>query len=217
MTLLYLVRHGETDWNLERRIQGSTDIPLNETGREQAARTGALLARRRFDGIASSPLSRAHETAEIIAKELGMGGSNGHRVEVIAQIVERAYGDAEGLTDSELSVRFPDDAPVPGRENRDSVATRAVGALVALAERNPGSSLVVTTHGGVIRAVVDAVAPHLPRHHTTRITNGSIHSFRLVDGGLELVEFDDPIEDESVSDGSGNLLDQNAVEGREED
>src|SRR5690606_6630523 len=62
MTLFYLVRHGETDWNLERRVQGSSDIPLNETGRRQAARTARLLARRSWDAIYSSPLSRAMET-----------------------------------------------------------------------------------------------------------------------------------------------------------
>ena len=63
MTLLYLVRHGETDWNRTHRIQGSTDIPLNDTGRAQARRAGRLLAKRSWDGIYSSPLSRAFETA----------------------------------------------------------------------------------------------------------------------------------------------------------
>ena len=72
--LLYLVRHGETDWNLQRRIQGSTDIPLNDTGREQAAATGRLLARREWDAIYSSPLSRAIETGELIAREVGLPG-----------------------------------------------------------------------------------------------------------------------------------------------
>ena len=70
MTELYLVRHGETDWNRQRRIQGLTDIPLNETGRRQARDTGMLLRRRRWDGVFSSPLSRAVETASIIAVRL---------------------------------------------------------------------------------------------------------------------------------------------------
>ena len=76
MTLLYLVRHGQTDWNLQRRIQGSTDIALNDTGRAQAARAGQLLARRHWDVLASSPLSRAYETAEIIGGYIALPSDN---------------------------------------------------------------------------------------------------------------------------------------------
>ncbi len=210
MTLLYLVRHGETDWNRARRIQGSTDIPLNETGRAQAAHTGRLLARRHWDGIASSPLSRARETAQIIGRELGIDD-----IEILDDIVERHYGDAEGLADDELSRLFPSGTAVPGRETRQDVAARVVPSLIDLAERHHGSNLVVATHGGVIRTVLNAVAPHSDDHSGVPITNGSIHSFRLVDGGLELVAFNDPIEVESVGDDCGDLVDQNGIEKRE--
>ena len=193
MTLLYLVRHGETDWNRARRIQGSTDIPLNETGRTQAARAGKLLSRRRWDGLASSPLSRAHETAEIIGAAIGISD-----IEVIPDIVERHYGDAEGLTDWEISTRFPDQV-VPSRETREAVLLRVVPALIALAQRHPGENLVVVAHGGVIRTVLNEVAPSSHFHRGVPITNGSIHSFRLTDDQLELVSFDDPIDEESVA------------------
>src|SRR5690554_970725 len=102
MTLLYLVRHGETDWNFEHRIQGATDIPLNDTGRQQARRTGRLLASRKWDAIVASPLSRAFDTASIIAEEIGLPAPT-----ALAGIVERNYGDAEGLTGTEISARFP--------------------------------------------------------------------------------------------------------------
>ena len=154
MTLLYLVRHGETDWNLQRRIQGSTDIPLNDTGRAQAARTGSLLARRDWDGIISSPLSRAYETASIIARETGLA-----EPERLDDIVERAYGNAEGLTGGELSRLYPQGSAVPGRESREQVAARVIPALVGLAESHPGLRFIVTTHGGVIRTVLNTVAP----------------------------------------------------------
>jgi probable phosphoglycerate mutase len=192
MTLLYLVRHGETDWNRARRIQGSTDIPLNDTGRRQAERAGALLARRSWDGIASSPLSRAWETAEIIGAAVGID-----EIEALDDLVERAYGEAEGLMDREISRRFPGDTVVPGRESRDAVAARVVPSLLELAGRHPGKNLIVATHGGVIRTVLNTVSAD-SFHRGIPITNGSIHSFRVTAGELELVSFDDPIVAESV-------------------
>jgi probable phosphoglycerate mutase len=207
MTSLYLVRHGETDWNAQRRIQGSTDIPLNEKGRAQAEATGKLLARRTWDGIYSSPLSRAFETASIISSELGLG-----RPATVPAIVERNYGEAEGLDGEQIERRFPGDSPVPGRESHEEVAERALPALVSLAVSRPGESLIVVTHGGVIRSVLTAVDPG--RAHGS-ITNGSIHSFELVDGSLELVNFDDPIDELSRACASEDLDQQNALENRE--
>lgn len=209
MTLLYLVRHGETDWNLERRIQGSTDIRLNATGRQQAARAGRLLARRSWDGIITSPLSRAAETARIIADELGLG-----LPETLDDIVERAYGEAEGLSDAELARLFPGDTPVPGRESRQDVTARVIPALLRVAEQHPREHVILATHGGVIRAVLNAIAPG-PLHRQVPITNGSIHSFRYANGGLELVAFNDPIEIASVAPGADDLVEQNAIESRE--
>jgi broad specificity phosphatase PhoE len=207
MTSLYLVRHGETDWNAQRRIQGTTDIPLNETGRSQAATTGRLLARRSWNGIYSSPLSRAYDTANIIAGELGM--SEPGRIDAL---VERNYGEAEGLNWEEIDRVFPGDTPVPGREEREEVTLRVLPALVALAQERQGESLIVVSHGGVIRSVLNVVDPT-----TTHgaITNGSVHSFELVDGALELIAFDDPIDELSLQYGTDDLDEQNALENRD--
>lgn len=210
MTYLYLVRHGETDWNRARRIQGTTDIPLNDTGREQARATGRLLSRRQWDGIVSSPLSRAFETAQIIAEELGLPEPT-----PLDALVERNYGEAEGLTGDELGIRFPDETPVEGREDRAAVAERALPALVELAEQGPDRSIIVVSHGGVIRTVLKEVGPSQGPHHTEAIPNGSVHSFRYVNEALELVAFDDPIESESVSVGSEDFPEQNPIERRE--
>ena len=207
MTLIYLVRHGETDWNRERRIQGSTDIPLNDTGRQQAAATGALLSTRRWDGVYASPLARAYETGSIIARELGLGAPG-----VVDDLAERRYGQAEGLTGDEIDALFPGDTPVPGRETREEVAARTIPALVALAERHAGESIVVVSHGGVIRTILTAVAPGA---HAEPIRNGSVHSFRHTDGTLDLIAFDDPIEVESLENAVDDIEDQNAVESRD--
>ena len=207
MTTIYLVRHGETDWNRARRIQGSTDIPLNETGRSQAAATGRLLARRQWDGIYASPLGRARETAQIIAREAGLG-----EPELIPAIVERNYGTAEGMTGEDIDRLFPNGAEVPGRETREAVAERVIAALHELAARHPGESLIVVAHGGVIRSVLNAVEPDSP---VEPIRNGSVHSFRHADGGLSLIAFDDPIEIESLDCAEEDLEQQNAIEARD--
>lgn len=209
MTLLYLVRHGETDWNRARRIQGLTDIRLNDTGRAQARTTAQLLARRTWTNIVSSPLSRAAETAEIIATELSM-----HAPTLLSELTERNYGEAEGLTNDELSVRYPDDAAVVGRESREEVVARAIPALIGLAQRTAGGSIIVVSHGGVIRSILKAIEPASGPHHSEQIRNGSVHTLRCTGDGLELVVFDDPIEEESEALGSENFLTQNAIEGR---
>ena len=208
MTTLYLVRHGETDWNRAHRIQGSTDIPLNDTGREQARVTGALLATRQWDAVVASPLSRAFETAAIIAREVGLG-----EPEVEPAMAERNYGAAEGMTGAEIDALYPDGAAVVGRESREDVVARAMPALIAIAERHPDQAVIVVSHGGVIRSILNAVAPGTSASELIR--NGSVHSFRHVDGALELIAFNDPIEAESLECATDELEDQNAIEARE--
>jgi uncharacterized phosphatase len=205
--LLYLVRHGETDWNLQRRIQGSTDVPLNETGRAQAKRAGQLLAGRTWDAVVSSPLSRAFDTASIIADELGLPAPT-----TDPRLAERAYGAAEGLEIPEVDRRYPGDTHVPGREERESVAARALEALLEIGEANPDRAVIVVSHGGLIRSVLGAVDPDT-RHPA--ITNGSIHSFRHDDGAVTLIRFDDPLEQESAGPPTESIETQNRIEGRE--
>jgi len=207
MTDLYLVRHGETEWNRQRRIQGLTDIPLNDTGREQARLTGMLLTRRPVSRVVSSPLGRARETAEIIAAQLGLG-----EPELRDAFVERNYGDAEGLDFHEIDVRYPPDVEVPGREPREDVAARVIPALQALAAEYTGEAIVVVSHGGAIRA---ALMTAEPKRGFGPITNGSVHSFHVSDADLRLVAFNDPIELAAIDPRGGDIGLQNAVEARE--
>lgn len=207
MTRFFLVRHGETEWNKIRRIQGVSDIPLNDTGRAQAAGVGTILAAHRFDLIVSSPLSRARETADIIAKKLSMPAPL-----IIDDLIERNYGDAEGSDGRDLDVRYPPGTPVPGREEREAVTERAIRVLHDLAIRHPDADIIAVAHGGVIRSVVEYAAPGL---HTEPITNCSVHNFSLVAGTLELVAFDDPMEVASRALGEDEFEDQNPAESRE--
>lgn len=187
MTNFFLVRHGETDWNLVGRIQGATDIPLNDTGRAQAAATGVKMQGRNWDAIVCSPLSRASETAHIIAEQLGLPEPT-----AIDGIVERNYGDAEGMTGPEVEALYPNDAPVPGRETRAQVKERVLAAMHRLAKDFPGKNVIVVAHGGVIRAVLQSTTGQA--YFGERIANGSVHSFHHSDDGLQLVQFNDPLE-----------------------
>lgn len=207
MTRFFLVRHGETEWNKKRIIQGVSDIPLNDTGRAQAAAVGTILAQHSFDLLVSSPLSRALETATIIARRLGMPAPI-----IIDDLKERNYGEAEGSSGLDLDRRYPPGVEVPGREPREAVTTRVVRVLQDLAIRHPHSDILAVAHGGVIRSVVEHAAPGL---HREPITNCSIHSFSLVAGTLELVAFDDPMETAALSVGHTEFEDQNPFEARE--
>ncbi|MFJ4297046.1 histidine phosphatase family protein [Curtobacterium sp. SP.BCp] len=209
-THLSLVRHGETDWNRQRRIQGSTDIPLNDVGRDQAAGAAELLARRAFDAVVASPLSRARETGSIIAARLGLAAPDTY-----SGLAERSYGAAEGLTDVEIRARWPHD-DVPGRESRSALLARVTEQLGEIAIRYDGASVVVATHGAVIRSVVNAAAPGTADRHSTPIRNGSIHSFRWDPERFhaELVRFDDPIDDASDGPGGYAFEYQNPLERR---
>lgn len=149
-TTILLVRHGETDWNRERRIQGHTDRPLNETGKAQAEALAEQLAGEPVDAVYSSDLLRAHETARIIARGKGL------EVTTVPDLRERDFGTWEGLTDEEALLRFPQaqsghwgDAETPEQMGR-----RVVEALRRIAAGHPGRRVVVVAHGGPLRALL---------------------------------------------------------------
>jgi uncharacterized phosphatase len=129
LTTFALVRHGQTDWNAQRRLQGSTDIPLNDVGRGQARDAVAVLSGYEWDAIVSSPLSRAAETADLIAAGLGLQVARR-----VSDLAERSFGPAEGLcAGPDLdALRIP--GGYLGAETEDDAARRGLDALEALAE-----------------------------------------------------------------------------------
>jgi uncharacterized phosphatase len=180
VTDLVLVRHGETEWNRAGRVQGRTDIPLNDTGREQAAAAAARLRDADLDAVASSPLSRAAETARIIAEAIGLDA-----VETVDDLVERDYGDAEGMDGEQIRERFG--GPLVARETREQTVERVLPALVGIAERHPGGRVLVVSHGGVIGSLIRHATRWAWPERGERIENGSDHVFRVEDGALTLV------------------------------
>ncbi|NLP86077.1 histidine phosphatase family protein [Microbacterium sp. CFH 90308] len=195
MTALILIRHGETDWNRDRRIQGATDIPLNDTGRAQAHEAASAL-RERLDlagvTIASSDLARARETAEIIAGDLDLEAPRTYR-----GLRERSYGEAEGLDVDEFRRRWGDwhSAEVPGAEPWPQLRRRGIAALGRVvrdhrrATAPRASTLIVVSHGAFIREIMrHATAGELPPVGE-RLANGSAHDFFYERDHLRLVAY----------------------------
>ena len=141
MTTLLLVRHGETDWNAEGRLQGHTDRPLSEFGRRQAQGLAHELAAEDFDAIYASDLARARETAEIVGEHL--------RLPVILDpdLREKNWGTWEGLTSMERV-----GIELVGESTKEH-SERMLRALGRIACQHPSSSVLVVTHGGSMRRV----------------------------------------------------------------
>lgn len=160
-----LVRHGQTAWNVDQRLQGRSDVRLNATGRQQAERAGVQLAKDGpWDLVVCSPLGRARQTAQIIADYLGIW-----QVLEIEDLVERDFGAAEGRYFGKLSAQEREQL-LAGGEPEDAVVVRAVNALRALVEQYPKSRVVIVAHGTLIRLVLGALAetPH------PRVDNGEV-------------------------------------------
>jgi probable phosphoglycerate mutase len=152
--VILLARHGETDWNSERRWQGHADRPLNDVGREQARELADTLAGRAIDVVYSSDLVRAHETAEIVAGRLGLP------VEVDAGLREVDVGDWAGRLLTEIETEDPEGfqrwqqgrKAWNGGESYEEMGERVVAAVLRLAARHHRQTVLIVTHGGSIRA-----------------------------------------------------------------
>lgn len=154
-TRLCLVRHGETAWNADRRLQGHLDVPLNETGHAQAEDTAASLVQHRFAAFYCSDLARARQTAAAVERKLGLAPL------LERELRERHYGAFQGLTYEEARARFPDayarfeqrdpDFAFPdGGESLAGFAARIGATLGRIAARHTGQTVLVMTHGGVL-------------------------------------------------------------------
>lgn len=190
MATIVLVRHGETDWNRERRLQGHADTPLNEAGRSQARGLAEILDAERFGAVYTSPLRRASDTAAIVAERLGI---ELHELEALREI---DVGEWEGLTIDEVRARFParlEDAwrsGWPNGETHEQLTARVVPALLELGRRHAGGRVLGVTHAGPIRAAVTAalgVSHEDSRALVGPLENCAVFTFAVRGGNLERV------------------------------
>lgn len=193
-TRLLAIRHGESEWNVLGRWQGRADTALSEAGRRQALDAAWRLGS--FDGIWSSHLQRAAETAAIIAAELGVGP-----VIVDPRLGETHVGPWEGLTHAEIERDWPgflgENRRPPDAEPLDEVAARASASFADIAATTPGGTLLVVTHAGLLRTLCHALGaeplrfPNLGGRWFDVGADG-----RIVAGGVvELIEPPTPVTD----------------------
>ncbi len=196
MTELVLIRHGETDWNAERRIQGHLDIPLNHAGLAQAEAIGERFRGTDIDVLVSSDLGRAMQTVAPI--------SEGSKLPVLseARLRERNLGVLQGKTVEEAQELAPEafevfrsraaDAALPEGESLTAFAGRVIDVLTALAQRYEGKRIVAVTHGGVLDiAYRHATGMPLAAPRKFPIQNASVNTFRVEGSQFELISWSD--------------------------
>ena len=194
VTTLLLVRHGETDWNRDRRLQGHADPELNGEGLRQADELARSLAVEPPAAVYASDLRRARRTAEVVAERLGLP------VATDARLREIDVGEWSGLHVHEVAERFPAGytrwRELTGHgwergETYDELGARVLAALSEIAARHPGETVLVVTHGGPIRAVAAAAAGvgyAEARRTTPVVANCVVTRFAVEDGAIRRID-----------------------------
>ncbi|MGF6351329.1 histidine phosphatase family protein [Variovorax sp. W2I14] len=195
-TRLIAVRHGETAWNVDTRIQGQIDIGLNATGLWQAERAGQALADEDISVIYASDLARAWQTAEAIARPHGLA------VQPEPRLRERAFGHLEGMSFAEIESMLPEDAkrwrerdpefePVGG-ESLLTFRDRVTRVAAELAARHPGQLVTLVAHGGVMDVLYRAATrQELQAPRTWQLGNAAINRMLWTPEGFSLVGWSD--------------------------
>ncbi len=197
MTQVILVRHGQTEWNRVERFRGRADVPLNEAGLAQAEAAGRRIAGEwRPAAVYSSPLSRAVQTAEAIARPWGLP------VQAAPGLVDIDYGQWQGLTPDEARQRWPQvadrwyNAPhaaqIPGGETLEELRARAMAAVRELAARHEGQAIVLVSHTVVNRVILlGAMGAGLDCFWRLRQDNGAINVLEVEGERCALVAMND--------------------------
>ena len=177
ITYLFLLRHGQTDWNKEGRLQGQIDTPLNETGLSQVDQFVAYYAKEPWDFIVTSPLLRAKQTALRIASQ-----RPDLRVVEDNTFIERDFGQANGLNMAQIKEKFPNRI-YPDAEDVQAFHERSYKAIQTLAQNHQDQRILVVTHGAVINSILKSLSGGL---HGTGVTT-------LSNTGVTRVKYDNQI------------------------
>jgi 2,3-bisphosphoglycerate-dependent phosphoglycerate mutase len=192
--LLYCVRHGESLYNAEGRVQGQSDVALSEFGRSQSAAVAEALAEKSLDALYSSPLRRAMETAEVVARRTGLPIQTDPRLkEVNAGIFQdRLRADLQREFPEELSRWTSEDLDyvIPGGESRRQLIARGRAALEAIARENL-QHVAVIAHGRLLTVALKNLVGLAPEDYPRSLENGSITTIRCDGAGrFEVLDWD---------------------------
>lgn len=179
---IFLIRHGQTDWNLQKRFQGREDIPLNETGLQQAIECAEALKEENIKTIITSPLIRAKKTAEIIARHIGVN-------QVIEEegIIERDFGKISGLSTEEREAFYASGEP-DDKEDWDELCQRMLASIHKYAELNH-SNIAMVSHGASINCVLSVLSEGVTGTGKILLKNVCINIVHYHDGKLSLGEY----------------------------
>lgn len=191
---IYVIRHGETDWNKDRRFQGQTDVKLNDVGREQATRLRQIIQQLQIESVYTSSLSRAFETAELATADLKLSIQKDDRLR------ETNIGDAEGLTHDEILQKFGEHSLTKWRsyeerlldfhftngESKRQLMVRARQVFLDIAQNSNRNSIAVFSHGMLMRAMTYIFGAGLPWDLQV-FSNGSVHHYIWSDENPEIL------------------------------
>mgnify|MGYP001153685010 CR=1 FL=1 len=196
MTKVYLVRHGETEWNAKGKYLGLTDIPLNGNGERQAKALSSFLSKERIDAIYSSALTRTIQTARIIAEPHGL------KVSKIPGLNEIDFGEWDGLTYFEIKDKYSNladdwlnktsEVQIPDGESWEDFKTRVLSGLRKILNENENKNILVVSHGGPIKAIISEVLGlNLTSFWKIKQDRGALNVVEFFDGGATLTLLND--------------------------
>lgn len=196
MTKVYLIRHGETEWNAKGKYLGLTDIPLNNNGERQAKALSSFLSKERIDAVYSSALTRTIQTARIIAEP--------HELEVskISELNEVDFGEWDGLTYFEIKERYSNladdwlnktsEVQITGGETWSHFKKRVVSGLRKILNENENKNILIVSHGGPIKAIISEVLGlSLTSFWKIRQDRGAINIVEFFDEGATITLLND--------------------------
>lgn len=180
---IYLIRHGQTDWNLEGRFQGREDIALNEHGILQAVKCGEAISRETFQAVITSPLSRARKTAEIIAEKISV-----NQIIVDEAITERDFSKVSGMTPKEREA-FYASGEKDDKEPWEDLCKRMISSIRRYGEQFSDSNIVMVSHGASINSVLSVLSEGKTGTGKILLKNACINILHYEDGILSLDEY----------------------------